>query len=330
MSTTNSIVSEVRMPARTIRQERGVALLMTIFGLLLLTAVAVAMMYSSDSETMISVNYRDKQVATYAALSGLQEARQRVHPEFGDLALANLGTDETPTTANGQVLYIINPDYTKGESVASIAPWKYQINGKVNPYFDQELCQENMLGLAGTHGVACASTTAVPSANCSVAGSGGGGWCAYYDNSASATQWKLAKPMDYKWVRVTLKEDWNTPTYVPSALLASGKQVCWDGGYQSQIQSNYGTNCQSTSGNTVIGVNISSAGSGFTAAPTVTITGGGGSGAVATATIGPSAVGISSTTLTNHGSGYTSPPTVTLLIPMDQGPPSGSDARERW
>ena len=135
------------MPARAVRRERGVALVMTIFGLLLLTAVAVAMMYSSDSETMISVNYRDKQVSTYAALSGLQEARQRVHPIFGDLATANLIPTQTPTTANGQVLYILNPDPTKGETVASIAPWNPTIGGKPNPYFDQELCQENMMGL---------------------------------------------------------------------------------------------------------------------------------------------------------------------------------------
>src|SRR6476659_2045204 len=132
MSTSNSVQNELRVPDTTFRRERGVALIMTIFGLLLLTAVAVAMMYSSDSETMISVNYRDKQVATYSAVSALQEARQRVHPEFGDLALANLIPTQTPTTANGQVLYILNPDTTKGETAASIAPWQYMINGKVN------------------------------------------------------------------------------------------------------------------------------------------------------------------------------------------------------
>jgi len=313
MSTTNSIVNEVGMPARAVRRERGVALVMTIFGLLLLTAVAVAMMYSSDSETMISVNYRDKQVSTYAALSGLQEARQRVHPIFGDLAIANLIPTQTPTTANGQVLYILNPDPTKGETVASIAPWNPTIGGKPNPYFDQELCQENMMGLAGTRGVACSGAGAVPSTNCSVAGSGGGGWCAYYDNSSHATAWKLANPVDYKWVRVALKEDWNTPAYVPSGALASGKQVCWDGGYQSQIPAGYGTNCQSASGNTVIGLNLTSPGAGYTSAPTVQISGGGGSGATATATIAPApATAITSVTLTNGGSGYTAQPNITI------------------
>ena len=67
--TTNTLMRNVGRKPAVSRRERGIALLMTIFGLLLLTGIAVAMMYSSDSETMIAVNYRDKQIATYAALS---------------------------------------------------------------------------------------------------------------------------------------------------------------------------------------------------------------------------------------------------------------------
>ena len=276
MRISNSIQAMRELPASG-RKQRGIALLLTIFGLLLLTAVSVAMLYSSNSETLIAVNYRDKQVATYAALSALEEARQRIHPTFGDLALLGYVPTQTPTTSNGQVLYILNPDTTNGETATSIAPWNY--NSGNNPYFDAELCQENMLGLTGTRGVACTGASAVPSATCSAVGGGGSGWCQYYDNSANATSWKLSSPLDYKWVRITLKEDWNAPMYVyPSGGAASGKQVCWDGGYQNQIPSGYGTNCQGTSGNQVIGLNATSLGSGYTSAPTVTIAGGGGSG----------------------------------------------------
>src|SRR5215472_7632270 len=105
------------------RDERGIALLLTIFGLLLLTAIAATMMFSSDSETTISVNYRDKEIANYAALSGLQEARDRLHPLNGDLSgFASLGRTlavgpgptQLPSLANpGQVLYILNPDPTQ-------------------------------------------------------------------------------------------------------------------------------------------------------------------------------------------------------------------------
>ena len=309
MSTSNSIQT-ARESTRG-RNQRGIALLLTIFGLLLLTAVAVAMLYSSNSETLIAVNYRDKQAATYAALSALEEGRQRIHPTFGDLVTLGYAPTNIPTTTNGQVLYILNPNTANGETAASIAPWNW--NSGNNPYFDAELCQENMLGLSGVRGVACTGSTAVPSATCTAVGSGGAGWCQYYDNSAHATSWNLAAPLDYKWIRITLKQDWNTPMYVyPSGGSASGKQVCWDGGYQNQIPSGYNTSCQASSGNSVIGVNLVSPGSGYTSAPTVALAGGGGTGATAVANTATASGVITSVTLTNGGSGYTAPPNVSI------------------
>jgi hypothetical protein len=304
------------------RDQRGIALLLTIFGLLLLTALAAAMMFSSDAETAISVNYRDSQISGYSASSGLQEARDRIHPVFGDLALAGYLPTNVPDAGavnGGYVLYIINPNTVNNENVASIAPWNWN-NGN-NPYFDSELCQEGMLGVArGTAGVACTGAAAVPSNACTSVTAGGNGWCKYYDNSANATNWNLVDtngkpvPLDYKWVRIAMKEDWNTPVYVPQVGTANGTQVCWDGNYQAQMPANYNpANCQPTGGNSVIGLNLTAAGAGFTAAPTVTITGGGGSGAAATAQISAAPTdGIASVVITNPGSGYTSPPTVTI------------------
>ncbi len=324
MSITNHIWNRSAVPGGTARfprqEERGVALLLTIFGLLLLTAVAAAMMFSSDSETLISLNYRDSQVASYSAFSALQEARDRIHPQFGDLAMAGYLPTNTPD-GGGYVLYIVNPNTANNETVASIAPWNY--NGGNNPYFDQELCQENMFNgivYKGTPGVACTGAAAVPSNACTSVTAAGAGWCKYYDNSTNATNWQLKDaggkpiPLDYKWVRVTMKEDWNTPVYVPSAASATGTQVCWDGNYQSQKPANYNpATCQPTGGNSVTGVNLTAAGAGYASAPTVTITGGGGSGATATAVIAPApSDGIASVVITNAGSGYTSPPTVTI------------------
>jgi len=203
------------------RDERGIALLLTIFGLLLLTAIAAAMMFSSDSETTISVNYRDKEVANYAALSGLEEARDRIHPLNGDLSgypalgrtlPAGPGPTQLPSLTNGQVLYILNPDPTQLETAATIAPWAANVGGKPNPYFDSELCQEKntaaALGLAtNLPGNPCTAAQ-IPATACIPAG-GGGTWCQYYDNSANATPWKLTDtagkpiPLDYKWVRIT-------------------------------------------------------------------------------------------------------------------------------
>ena len=299
------------------RRERGIALLLTIFGLLLLTAITAAMVYSTNSETLISVNYRDKQVASYAAISALQEARNRIHPVSGDLATNNFLPTKTPDAggSGSYVLYIVNPDTTIGETALTVAPWS-----QASPYYDSELCQEGMLGLArGPAGVACA-TTALPAGGCTDVTGGAAAvntWCAYYDNSANATPWQLTG-LNYKWVRITLKEDWNTSVYVPKAGAASGQQVCWDGNYQNQIPAGYTAACMPTSGNSVTGINLVTAGAGYTSAPTVTISGGGGSGATAVAQIGSSgSSAITAASVSPQGSGYTKPPTVAFASVPD-------------
>ena len=291
---------------RNQRDQRGVALLLTIFGLLLLTGIAVAMMYSSDSETLIAVNYRDKEAATYAAMSALEEARDRLHPLYGDLALAGVAPTQLPTKNNAQVLYIVNPK--PGEVVQ---PWN-----TANAYFDTELCQEaygnqatTLNVAAGTVGQACGSKPP------------GNNWYAVYDNSANATKWKLMNgatpiPLDYKWVRVTLKADNMGPVYVQTpGNPAAGNQVCWNPNHQIQLPAGATTDCVSNTGGSVSSVSLVTDGTGYTSVPAVTISGGGGSGAAATAQVSTKSGGIASTALTSPGSGYTTSPTVTITNP---------------
>src|SRR5215469_18329228 len=323
------------------RDERGIALLLTIFGLLLLTAIAAAMMFSSDSETTIAVNYRDKEVANYAALSGLEEARDRIHPLNGDLSgypalgrtlPAGPGPTQLPSLTNGQVLYILNPDPTQLETAATIAPWAANVGGKPNPYFDSELCQEKntaaALGLAtNLPGNPCTAVQ-IPATACTVAG-GGGTWCQYYDNSANATPWKLkdtagnAIPLDYKWVRIALKADNSGIAYVQTpANPANGTQVCWDTRYDQQVQKpvTAGTDCLGATSYSIGSVSLVTPGTGYSTAnpPTISFVGGGGSGAAATAQLATTAGSIDSATLsppTFSGAGYTSAPTVTITNP---------------
>ena len=305
--------------------QRGVALFLTIFGLLLLSAIAIAMLFSSDTETSISVNYRDKQGAIFGALAGLQEARDRIHPLTGDLGAGtnlpsgglNIVPTALPSTGAANVLYLLNP--SAGETVA---PWD-----PANKYFDTELCQEayfvNNLGVtAGTAGVPCPATSAsVPS---------GTAWYAWYDNSTKATntgahgtggaatiatayQLKDSSgnkiPLNYKWVRIHLKADNMTPVTVGSG---TGKQVCWNGTREQQITTGYHTDCTPPTGG-VTSVAVTASGSAYTTAPTVSFSGaGGGSGATAVATISQLPTGITSVTLTNPGAGYTSAPAVTI------------------
>ena len=302
------------------------ALILAIFGLLLLSAIALAMLFSSDTETSISVNYRDKQSAIYGALAGLQEARDRIHPLTGDLGVGtglsagglNIVPTALPSTSAPNVLYLINP--ASGETVA---PWD-----PTNKYFDTELCHEsyfvNNLGVtAGTAGTPCPATSAsVPS---------GSSWYAWYDNSQKKTNtaatgtgdaatletaYQLTDssgnkiPLTYKWVRITLKADNMTPVSVGTA--PNGSQVCWDGSHEQQLNlSGYHTDCTPITGG-LTNIAVTASGSGYTSTPTVTISGGGGSGATATAVVGQLPVGITSVTLTNRGAGYTSVPAVTV------------------
>src|SRR5712692_7044846 len=54
------------------RNERGMALLLCILSLMLLTVIAAGMIYMTDSETMVNNNYRSSQQAYFAAMAGLQ------------------------------------------------------------------------------------------------------------------------------------------------------------------------------------------------------------------------------------------------------------------
>src|SRR5215813_11387399 len=104
--------------------ERGIAMLIVLFSLLLLSVIGLGMMYSTNMETSVNSNFRDKQNAYYAALAGLQEARDRIQPATHNI-VAPL---HLPTAASAEVIYVVND-----ESV--VKPWD-----PTNDYFDTEFC----------------------------------------------------------------------------------------------------------------------------------------------------------------------------------------------
>ena len=60
------------------RREQGVALLLSILCLLLLTAVAAGMMYLSATETAINGNFKSEEAAYFAARAGVEEVLDRM------------------------------------------------------------------------------------------------------------------------------------------------------------------------------------------------------------------------------------------------------------
>jgi hypothetical protein len=260
-------------------------MLVVLFSLLLLSVIGLGMMYSTNMETSINSNFRDKQTAYYAALAGLQEARDRIQPATHNIVAPEL----LPSTAAANVIYIVS-------NLATVKPWLTS-----NRYFDTELCHENTLGLSGTLGVPC---TGIAS---------GTAWRTYVDDSqSSSAPWNLTNPLDLKWTRITLKGNNMTP-YPVNGNSASAAQTCWNGINQLSTPNAYTNGCVPTGGVTTI--TMVNHGTGYTSTPTVTLTGGSGTGATATAVIGTTTVTtgiVTSVTVNAGGNGYTTTPTVSL------------------
>jgi len=102
--------------------EAGIALLISIFILLLISVVAIALIVASGTETSLAGNYRSATGVYYASLAGLEEARERVLPKdpnsFKNTAPANFLHSPGNTLAIGEVRYVLNPGPT--ENIANI------------------------------------------------------------------------------------------------------------------------------------------------------------------------------------------------------------------
>jgi hypothetical protein len=115
----------------------GVALLISIFVLLLICVVGLALLISSGTESALAGNYRSATAVYYAALAGLEEGRGRLlakNPNYFNNSVA--GFIPPPGTPLGvsEVRYIINPAGSE-----TVAPWDV---GNPNTYPDTEYFTE--------------------------------------------------------------------------------------------------------------------------------------------------------------------------------------------
>jgi len=110
-------VLKARKKTRRKSEESGIALLLSIFVLLLVCVVGIAMLSASGTESSLTGNYRSATAVYYAALSGLEEGRGRLLPRNPDY----LGTTVLPPTLPlGHVIYIKNP--LPGDPPSTIDP----------------------------------------------------------------------------------------------------------------------------------------------------------------------------------------------------------------
>src|SRR5208283_833606 len=120
------------------RTEAGVAMLIAIFALLLISVIAIALIVSSGTETALAKNYRTSTSAYYAGLAGLEEARGRVlwrNANYVNNTIPGyMPASGNPSMALSQVLYILNPAGDEMVNPTDLAG--------SNPYADNEYTQE--------------------------------------------------------------------------------------------------------------------------------------------------------------------------------------------
>jgi Tfp pilus assembly protein PilX len=187
------------------KKQQGVALVAVMLTLLLVTAMAAAILILGNTETSTSSNFKDEQKAFFGAKAGLEEARDR-------LRAGNSYTITYPTTLPGNgttgVLYITNPLNTSD----TVAPWNSS-----NKYVDDEICLESYSGSS----LSCTTSNgkSLPSGT-------------YYTSTTanSAFAPTSGSVLDWKWVRVTLKQNNSFGSgYYVNGNSATTSQVYWNG-----------------------------------------------------------------------------------------------------
>lgn len=199
----------MRKAAQIRKKQKGAALLLALFALLLLSAIGALMYLSAITETHIGANYSNSLSAYYGANSGLLEVRDRLKYSSTDGTIAcGLGcglADKLPTdiagNANG-VLYVVN---NAGEVVDPTDP--------NNKYFDTELCHDYNSGMGA--GSRCSAAPNVPN------------W-----NLATQLAAPAPNPLPYKWVRINMKTNRIAAPYFvdgDGSTAPLDTPVCWDG-----------------------------------------------------------------------------------------------------
>ena len=189
------------MKKRNRKSERGTALIMALLALMVLSAIAVGLVYMTNTETLVNSNYRSEQVSYFAAKAGMEEARDRMmlNAGAGGYYFVNMAPNPLPTGAPSlvtnppQVLYIIN----EGNQPGSVTPW---VAGST--YMDDELCHDGYaLGFTSVPdpGIHC---TSMPNGT------------AWYASTTSQLPYNgSAAALPFKWTRVAIKLNGSVQNY---------------------------------------------------------------------------------------------------------------------
>ncbi|MBZ5615347.1 MAG: hypothetical protein LAO23_15160 [Acidobacteriia bacterium] len=177
------------------RTEQGFSLIVALLALMLLSAVAVGMMFIASTETAVSSNFKSEETAYFAARAGVEEVRDRMLPSppspGGAFSLNGSLPAFLPGQGNPWALYILNgKNPTTGADMSMGDVTGLTTTGNI--LADDELCHDfygyNGMTYAAAN-IRCSGTSGLPA---------GTNW---YTSTTSLAP----LPVDYKWVRVTLK-----------------------------------------------------------------------------------------------------------------------------
>jgi hypothetical protein len=224
--------------------ERGVALLIALLALILISAIGLGMVYMSSTETAINSNYKDTQTAFFSMRGGLEEMRDRMRSNSVQPVPAltfPLVPAAMPGAAANSIVYITNPSGVTD----TVDPMTFG-----NQYFDDEFCHESFAGSGVTYkapGTPCDATGAPPLGSVALP---------YVASQAPYTN--TAASLKYKWARITMKQNGTFPSTPVDSTQAASSPVCWDAmGNQEVVASALGyVDCNAAA---AAGLNVSPA-----------------------------------------------------------------------
>jgi hypothetical protein len=233
------------MGAKNRRSEKGIALLLSILALLLLSAVAVSMMYMSGTEASINTNFKNEETQYFAARAGVEEVRDRMIPGVSPYSLNAINMlngvqtcpvaaqcvlpAALPTVGNASVLYVLQranpvtgvPAVTMADVTNFGANNNCPNSNRNGCLADDELCHDFTIGAIAQSGQPNVRCNALPA---------GTAWYNTPAAPAAGSAYASAAPyaLDWKWTRVTLKANGST-SYLVDAAQPAGNLVCWNG-----------------------------------------------------------------------------------------------------
>jgi hypothetical protein len=203
-----------------LRPQRGIAMIIALLALVLLSAIGMALMFMADTENSVNNNYRDSQKAYFAARAGAEEARLLL--VSGPLKANAMALTMPISTAPTGILYLKNPTGSE-----PIDPTTGGVTGATltnNPFMDDQLCWEKFTGM----GLPAPTSTSGPCTGTQLLGT----TASFTPSTMAGPGTSTATALPFKWVRVTNKQNLMASGVKVNGSAGSadnGQQVCWDG-----------------------------------------------------------------------------------------------------